>query len=261
MGGICDGEDVPENNRYNNSFFDSSSFEVKSGAVQAASVALLREEKQDVVASGYPYEIEVVSLVTRTIEIIVALLALGVWFPVNIAVALIIRRGTPGPVLFFQDRLGIGADKFKFVKFRTLYVDAKERFPEFYDYRYSPRELSKLHAKVKDDPRVTPQGIWLRKSTLDEMPNFWCLLTGRMALVGPRPELPEMLPYYKGEMLKKFSVRPGITGLAQVSGRGELSFYDTVKCDVRYVENKGALLDLKIIVMTLFNVFLRNGAF
>ena len=124
-----------------------------------------------------------------------------------------------------------------------------------------PRELNKLHAKVKDDPRVTPQGIWLRKSTLDEMPNFWCLLTGRMALVGPRPELPEMLPYYKGGMLKKFSVRPGITGLAQVSGRGELSFYDTVKCDVSYVENKGALLDLKIIVMTLYNVFLRNGAF
>ena len=112
-----------------------------------------------------------------------------------------------------------------------------------------------------NDPRVTPQGEWLRKSTLDELPNFWNVLRGDMALVGPRPEIPEMLPYYEGEMQLKFRVRPGITGLAQISGRGRLGFYETVKYDVEYVKNRSFRLDLKILLITIYKIVARDGAF
>jgi len=204
---------------------------------------------------------EKVPITTRSMEILVSLAVLFFAMPIYLGVAIIIKLGTPGPTVFRQRRLGLGAEPFTFIKFRTLYVDAKERFPELYAYQYSDSELSKLHFKVNNDPRVTPQGRWLRKSTLDEIPNFWCVFTGQMALVGPRPEIPEMLPYYHGEMLKKFSVRPGITGLAQISGRGNLSFYETVDYDLEYVNNKSVRLDIKILFKTVLKLFGSEGAF
>jgi len=118
-----------------------------------------------------------------------------------------------------------------------------------------------LKFKNDNDPRVTPQGRWLRRLSVDELPNFWNVLTGDMALVGPRPEIPEMLPYYKGEMLEKFLVRPGVTGLAQISGRGRLGFYETVDLDVSYVRNRSFLLDLRIMARTVALIILRDGAF
>jgi lipopolysaccharide/colanic/teichoic acid biosynthesis glycosyltransferase len=205
--------------------------------------------------------VERINPLTRSIEIAVALLALTLTLPIQFAVGLIIRRGTPGPVLFRQQRLGLNAEKFTFVKFRTLYADARARFPELYEYKYSKKEMDTLRFKVERDPRVTPQGEWLRKTSLDELPNFWNVLTGEMALVGPRPEIPEMLPYYAGESLKKFSVRPGITGLAQTSGRGHLSFKDTVALDLEYVENRSFWLDMKILFNTLVMVVLHKGAY
>ena len=150
---------------------------------------------------------------------------------------------------------------FGFVKFRTLYADARERFPHLFEYKYSDEEIANLIFKRSDDPRVTPQGKWLRTSTLDELPNFWNVLKGEMALVGPRPEIPEMLPYYSNEQLLKFTVRPGITGLAQISGRGRLSFQETVKLDVEYVKRRSLLLDLKIVFLTLYKLVTRDGAF
>jgi lipopolysaccharide/colanic/teichoic acid biosynthesis glycosyltransferase len=197
----------------------------------------------------------------RCMEVVVAGAVLLLSAPVLAIIALIVRFGTPGPVLFYQERVGRNGKPFRFVKFRTLYADAKLRFPHLYAYKYSERELQGLKFKVLDDPRVTPQGVWLRKSSFDELPNFWNVLTGEMALVGPRPEIPEMLPYYKGEMLRKFSVRPGITGLAQTSGRGRLGFYETVAHDLEYVKKSSVTLDLKIILKTVRMVFLRDGAF
>ncbi len=111
------------------------------------------------------------------------------------------------------------------------------------------------------DPRVTPAGRWLRKSTLDELPNFWNVITGEMALVGPRPEIPEMLRYYNDEALKKFTVRPGITGLAQSSGRGNLLFLEGIELDIQYVENRSLALDLKIIWKTVSGILRQEGAF
>ena len=178
-----------------------------------------------------------------------------------LVLAIIIRRGTPGRALFFQPRVGVNGKVFHFVKFRTLYADAKQRFPDLYAYRYSKEDLQELKFKIVNDPRVTPQGKWMRTTTLDELPNFWNVLCGHMALVGPRPEIPEMLPYYKGTMLRKFSVRPGVTGLAQISGRGRLGFYETVDLDVEYVMTRSLWLDIKIVGLTLYKMVTRDGAF
>ncbi|HLI84349.1 MAG TPA: sugar transferase [Bryobacteraceae bacterium] len=201
------------------------------------------------------------SVAWRAFEICVAAVALLVSSPIILALAIIVRRGTPGPALFWQERLGIGRKPFRFVKFRTLHNDARQRFPELYAYRYSSEDLRNLKFKLVNDPRVTPQGRWMRKSTLDELPNFWNVLRGEMALVGPRPEIPEMLPYYTGEMLLKFSVRPGLTGLAQIAGRGHLDFHETVRLDVEYVKRRSPVLDLKIMVMTVYKAITQEGAF
>lgn len=201
------------------------------------------------------------SRITRCVEIAIASLVLLGMAPLLVILAVYVRMGTPGPALFRQTRVGLGFRGFTFCKFRTLYVDARQRFPEMYAYAYTPDELANMRFKVADDPRVTPQGAKLRRSTLDELPNFWNVLRGEMALVGPRPEIPQMLPYYEGRMLKKFAVRPGITGLAQVSGRGNLTFHETADYDVEYVEQRSWKLDAWILWRTLYKCLTRDGAF
>jgi len=199
--------------------------------------------------------------VQRLVEILVAAVALVVTMPIMLVVGWIIRRGTPGPALFVQYRTGQDEHPFRFVKFRTLYADARQRWPELYRYNYTRAQIDSLVFKREADPRVTPQGQNLRKSTIDELPNFWNVLTGDMALVGPRPEIPEMLRYYQGEARLKFRVRPGVTGLAQISGRGRLSFHETARLDVHYVKNRSLLFDLKILVLTVYKIVVRDGAF
>ena len=200
-------------------------------------------------------------LATRSAEILIAVFVLGVTLPLLIAIAILVKLNSPGPALFFQTRLGIGARPFTFVKFRTMYHDARQRFPEMYTYSYSREELDELKIKVTDDPRVTRCGRWLRASTLDEIPNFWNVLIGDMALVGPRPEIPDLLKYYVGDAREKFLVRPGITGLAQVSGRGRLYFNESKQLDIQYVRTRSFLRDIKIILKTIKMVVLRDGAF
>jgi lipopolysaccharide/colanic/teichoic acid biosynthesis glycosyltransferase len=202
-----------------------------------------------------------VPLPQRVIERFIAFFALLLTSPIMLIMAFVVRLGTPGPVLFSQQRVGADRKLFRFVKFRTLYADARIRFPHLYAYQYTAEDLEGLKFKVVNDPRVTPQGVWMRKSTLDELPNFWNVLTGDMALVGPRPEIPEMLPYYTGDMLRKFDVRPGITGLAQTAGRGRLGFHETVALDVKYVHERSFLLDAKILGITIVKMITRDGAF
>ena len=199
--------------------------------------------------------------VRRCAEIGLALGVLIIAAPAMLATAVIIRLGTPGPVLFRQQRIGLNGEVFWFWKFRTMYVDARTRFPEWYAYRYTPGELAELRFKVERDPRLTPQGRWLRATSLDELPNFINLLRGDIALVGPRPEIPEMRPYYQGDDLLKFSVRPGITGLAQVAGRGHLKFRETVDLDLKYVRTRSLRLDAWIVGRTAVHVVRGVGAF
>jgi lipopolysaccharide/colanic/teichoic acid biosynthesis glycosyltransferase len=201
------------------------------------------------------------SVLERVLECLFAATALLLSFPVMLLVALAVRLDSPGPVLFRQLRVGRGGRLFTFVKFRTLFADSRQRFPHLYAYRYTPEEIEQLKFKVPDDPRVTRIGEWLRKTTLDELPNFWNVLVGDMALVGPRPEIPEMLPYYRDEHLVKFSVRPGITGLAQISGRGRLRFFETADLDVEYVKDRSLRRDLRILMRTISLIVRQDGAF
>jgi lipopolysaccharide/colanic/teichoic acid biosynthesis glycosyltransferase len=159
------------------------------------------------------------------------------------------------------DRMYWVPSTFRFVKFRTMYADARRRFPELYNYAMTPYQVEQFQFKVERDPRVTRAGKWLRISTLDELPNFICVLTGEMRLAGPRPEIPEMLPNYRPEQMAKFTVKPGVSGLAQIKGRGRLSFQRTVSYDLEYVRTRSFALDLKIMLSTLFKVFKRHGAF
>jgi lipopolysaccharide/colanic/teichoic acid biosynthesis glycosyltransferase len=202
-----------------------------------------------------------VSLAARFLEICVASVALVFALPVMAVIAISIRSGTPGPILFRQTRLGLNGEPFTFVKFRTLYADARQRFPELYAYKYDQQQIRSIQFKTTDDPRVTPQGRFWRKTSLDELPNLFLVLTGDLALVGPRPQIPEMLPYYKGIMLERYSVRPGLTDLAHVSGRSNLSFYETTAMDVAYVRGQSWSLDLKILWKTLVSVIHGDGAF
>ncbi|MBE9546628.1 MAG: sugar transferase [Proteobacteria bacterium] len=226
----------------------------------------------------------------HVVEVMASLIALVVSLPVMLVTALIIKLDSPGPALFFQRRVGrsklvTGKDLLKditlsvadthfspekkyrvpttfwFVKFRTMHSDARERFPELYDYNYTKEQIEKICFKVEDDPRVTRVGKWLRSSTLDELPNFWNILTGDMRFVGPRPEIPEMLPNYRSDQMRKFTVKPGITGLPQINGRGRLTFRKTVAYDLEYVDRKSVALDLKILILTVWKVITRHGAF
>lgn len=230
----------------------------KPPKVQPSSAELLAQARRDFEAAGYVFQRA--SLPARLLEVVVAMTAMIMLAPVYAVLWWLIKRGSPGPALFCQTRIREGLQPFTFYKFRSLCIDGPERFPELYQFDHSQEDDPDFMFKLQEDPRVTPQGKWLRSTSLDELPNFWNLLKGDIALVGPRPEIPEMLPNYETHMLKKFSVRPGITGLAQVSGRSDLSFREGVDYDLEYVNNRSLLLDIKILWLTFIACIRGDGA-
>jgi lipopolysaccharide/colanic/teichoic acid biosynthesis glycosyltransferase len=197
----------------------------------------------------------------RTFEILFASAVLLVTLPLIILIGLAIRIDSPGPALFWQTRVGRKRRPFRFVKFRTLFVDARRRHPELYAYQYDVDNMHHVCFKIKNDPRVTRVGRWLRKTSLDELPNFWCVLKGDMTLVGPRPEIPEMVRYYSERGMLRFDVRPGVTGLAEVNGRGHLTFREEERYDIDYALQRSFRLDLQILVRTIAVVLKGNGAY
>jgi lipopolysaccharide/colanic/teichoic acid biosynthesis glycosyltransferase len=188
---------------------------------------------------------------------VVASLILLFLSPVLLVLALAVRLTSRGPVIYRSWRPGIGRQPFACLKFRTMYRDADERQADL----ESLNEASGALFKIKDDPRMTPVGRFLRRFSLDELPQLWNVMRGEMSLVGPRP-----LPQRDFEMLdewhkKRYLVLPGVTGLWQVSGRSELDFDDLVRLDFLYLEHWSPFLDLTIIVKTVPAVLLRRGAF
>ena len=158
-------------------------------------------------------------------------------------------------------KIDLHGQPFTFYKYSTMYKDAGKRFPELYTYMYSKEKLESLKFKIENDPRIPKWANWLRKSSLDELPNFINVLIGDMSIVGPRPDIPEMMKYYTDEQKMKLKVKPGITGLAQIQGRGNLHFQDTLKYDIEYIKNQSFLLDLKIILRTIILTSNKYGAF
>lgn len=182
-------------------------------------------------------------------------------FPILILIAFLIKLDSKGPVVFSQIRIGKGFVPFRFYKFRTMWNDAQKRYPELYKYQYSKQEIKTMRFKIINDPRLTSFGRILRKTSLDELPNLVNVIQGEMSLVGPRPEIPEMIKYYTKPQMKKFSIRPGITGYAQVNGRGLLTFKETIQQDLQYVQDQDFSTDVKLLIKTVHSVLKALGAF
>jgi exopolysaccharide biosynthesis polyprenyl glycosylphosphotransferase len=195
-------------------------------------------------------------LVKNLIDRLVALVGLIVTLPLFLLVALAIRMSDPGPVFFRQARVGREGRTFRVWKFRTMYTDAEERLAALVDQN----ESDGLLFKIRNDPRVFPVGRFLRASSLDELPQLINVLIGEMSLVGPRP-LPAEDGDFLGDVRRRLLVRPGITGLWQVSGRSDLSWDDAVRLDLYYVDNWSLVLDLHTMWRTIGVVLRRKGAY
>lgn len=195
-------------------------------------------------------------LAKNLLDRVVAAFGLLLLAPLLGVVALAVRLSSPGPALFRQRRIGRGGTEFHVVKFRTMYQDAEQRLATLTDRN----ESDGLLFKIRDDPRVTPLGALLRRTSLDELPQLINVLRGEMSLVGPRP-LPVKDSDFRGEARRRLLVKPGITGLWQVSGRSELSWEDAVRLDLYYVENWSISLDLAILLRTVGAVVRGTGAY
>jgi exopolysaccharide biosynthesis polyprenyl glycosylphosphotransferase len=195
-------------------------------------------------------------LVKNFLDRLVALVGLMMLSPLFVAVAIAIRRSDKGPIFFRQRRVGREGTPFSVWKFRTMYVDAEDRQATLADENESDGMLF----KIKDDPRVFPVGRFLRASSIDELPQLLNVLLGEMSLVGPRP-LPAEDGDFLGDVRRRLLVRPGITGLWQVSGRSDLSWEDAVRLDLYYVDNWSLVLDLHTLWRTVGVVLRRKGAY
>ena len=190
--------------------------------------------------------------------------------PLFVAIALLIKLTSKGPTIFQQERLGQFGRRFMFLKFRTMYTNNDPKIHKDYVQRYISGQAHRIDAgkdevvvyKITEDPRVTPIGRILRKTSLDELPQFWNVLTGKMSLVGPRPPLPYEFEIYDiWHRRRVLEVRPGVTGLWQVSGRSRTRFDEMVRLDLRYIQSWSLWLDLKILVATPRAVLSGEGAF
>lgn len=193
----------------------------------------------------------------RVLDISLILLALPVLLPVLVLLALAVKLSSRGPVLFFQTRIGLNGARFRMVKFRSMYPDAEARRAAL----LAQSQRQGICFKQKNDPRVTPVGRFLRRSSLDELPQLWNVLVGDMSLVGPRPALPEEVALYTPEAAKRLAGLPGLTGLWQVSGRADLSFEDMVALDVAYLQTASLRSDISLILRTFGAVASGRGAY
>lgn len=191
----------------------------------------------------------------RAIDLVVAFVLLVLASPLLLVTTLAIRFDSPGPALFRQVRVGRHGRHFEIYKFRGMYVDAQQRFPDMYAYQYSPEEIPSLRFHPDNDPRITRVGAFIRRTSLDELPNLVNVIKGDMSLVGPRPEIPEMIHYYGEATGLLLTVKPGVTSLPKVTGRDQLTFAETLALDLEYVRSRSLLLDLKILVRTANTLF------
>ena len=192
----------------------------------------------------------------RTLDLVLGSVLLLLSLPVLLVCAAAVRLDSPGPVFFKQHRIGLRGRRFRIWKLRTMHVGAEEQRLEL-EYR---NEADGLLFKIEDDPRVTRVGRFLRRTSLDELPQLVNVLAGHMSLVGPRPPLPGEVSGYSDRTGRRLLVKPGMTGLWQVSGRSRLSFEDYVRYDLLYVQNWSVALDLFILWKTIPAVIFRRGA-
>ncbi len=187
----------------------------------------------------------------RAIDIIGAGSGLLLLSPVIVIVACAIKFTSKGPIFFSQKRVGKNGELFDMYKFRSMVVNAEELKEKL----AHQNEMSGPMFKMKDDPRVTKVGKFIRKTSLDELPQLWNVLKGDMSLVGPRPSLPKEVAQFEKWMYKRLSVKPGLTCFWQVSGRNNIDFEDWMKLDIKYVDERNIWIDIKLIFKTVLVLF------
>ncbi|CAN5276787.1 sugar transferase [soil metagenome] len=201
--------------------------------------------------SGFAHAIK------RLIDVTLSSIGLIALSPLFALVAIAVRLSSVGPVLFRQPRVGVEGRIFTMFKFRSMSVDAEELLASLREHS----DGNGVMFKMKSDPRVTKVGAILRRYSLDELPQLWNVLIGDMSLIGPRPPLPAEVEQYTGSVHRRLLIRPGITGLWQVSGRSNLSWDESIKLDLNYVENWSVTSDLVLLLRTVKAVFKRDGAY
>ena len=187
----------------------------------------------------------------RVGDIVFSLLVLILGSPIFILISILVKLSSPGAVFYIQRRVGRNYREFGCIKFRTMYKDADDLLPNILEKYPLMRKEFEKDFKLRQDPRITKLGIFLRRSSLDELPQFFNVLKGEMSVVGPRPIVSNEINKYGLFMDEVISVRPGLTGLWQVSGRNNLSYKKRVELDLVYARNRNFLLDLEIIILTL----------
>ncbi len=194
----------------------------------------------------------------RAMDIFISSIMLLLLTPLFLAIAIAIKLTDRGPVLFWQTRVGKHGAEFQFPKFRSMVVNSEQLRQQLMAQNDHGASVT---FKMKDDPRITKVGRIIRKLSLDELPQLWCVLKGEMSLVGPRPALPKEVALYKVEERRRLDAMPGLTCIWQVSGRGDLPFPEQLALDVYYIENRSLMLDIKLLLWTIPAVILGKGAY
>ena len=194
---------------------------------------------------------QIYELVKRIIDIICSLIALIVLMPILILVAIIIKIESNGPIIFAQHRVGKAGKLFKMYKFRSMVSNAEE----LKENLTKENERTGPMFKIKNDPRITRMGKFVRKTSIDELPQLVNILKGDMSIVGPRPSLPDEVKEFEDWMLQRLNVRPGLTCYWQVAGRNDIEFEEWMKLDIKYVEERNCLIDIILIMKTFCVLF------
>lgn len=198
-------------------------------------------------------------LIKKNLDIIGSLFAIILFSPLIVVIMFVVKIEDGGPIIFVQERVGENGSHFMMYKFRSMSVGADEMKKKL----TLKNEVQGAMFKMRDDPRVTHCGKFLRKHSLDEIPQFFNVLRGNMSLVGPRPPLPDEVSHYTDYDKRRLEVKPGITGLWQISGRSNLSFKEMVDLDLKYIHSRSTLVDVKILLKTAIQMIKRDndGAF
>jgi lipopolysaccharide/colanic/teichoic acid biosynthesis glycosyltransferase len=194
----------------------------------------------------------------RTLDVSASVIALLMLSPLFLILAFLIKRHDGGPVLFWQVRVGQWGREFPFPKFRSMVTNAEAVKKELLSQNQHSEGVT---FKMRNDPRITPVGRFIRKTSIDELPQLWCVLVGDMSLVGPRPPLPQEVQQYNLIQRRRLDVKPGLTCFWQVEGRGDIPFSQQVELDVQYIHSQSWWLDIWLLLKTVPAVILGKGAY
>lgn len=232
--------------------------------VQVSNEEILKEDVTSVtnsVEKTRKMEYIAYKIIKRTLDILVSIIGIILLMPITTAIwiANIVVKDK-GTVFFKQERIGKDGEFFKLYKYRSMVVEADDKLSKYLAENEEAREEYKKYKKLKKDPRITKVGKFIRKTSIDEFPQFINVLKGQMSLVGPRPYLPREINDMGESFNEIIKVKPGLTGLWQVNGRSDTTFEDRLRIDKEYVQKKGMKLDTKIFIWTIGKVFIKEGA-